>query len=225
MLTFISINIFYIYNNILKNNLLKFVMQLNKDSYGLDKKPTWYIFLLANVIVLVSCLVTWGMLFKGFFNSLKWPTLACNLTAIGLITIFLLIEYRITIPKIVHFQKKWLWWYLIAIIIFLFSIIFNFVFYYFVIQNSNLQVLKNNRANWKFLCHVIIIGLLTLSSIAIQRYARFRIDLDLYRRVHGQNPSTNKKEKISNNKSKPQTQKKDKTANTSSGLLKEMDKN
>ena len=201
-------------------------MQPNNDSSTLKKKPTWYIFLLANVIVLVSCLVTWGMIFTGFSNSsLHLPTLICNLLAMGLIIIFLYIEYRNTIPKIVHFQKKWLYWYLLAIIIFILTIIFNFIFYYFGIQwfSNELAQLAKKRANWKFLFHVIIIGILTLLSITLQRYARFRIDLDIYRRVHGQNVKSNKKEKKPEKKST--SNKTDNTKNTSSGLLNEMDKN
>ena len=198
-------------------------MQPSKDVSILNKKPIWYIFLLANVIILVSCFITWGMIFKGLSNSLHLPILICNLLATALVALFLLIEYRNTIPKIVHFQKKWLWWYLSAITIFVLSIIFNFTFYYFAIQNSNFKQLKTHRTNWKFLLHIIVISILTLVSIALQRYARFRIDLDIYRRIHGQTPSQDKKQQKIKNKTKSVD--KDDTKNISSGLLQGMDKN
>ena len=46
--------------------------------------------------------------------------------------------------------------------------------------------------------YLVIPVLLTLLSVGINRYARFRIDLDVYRRKHGQSYSDKKDLKQSN---------------------------
>lgn len=196
-------------------------MAILRERNDLDKKWTWYLFLLANVCVLIGCAATWMMVAKGQANLLYLPTVICNLIAIVLAAVFMWLESKDTMPKAVHFQKKWLWFYLTALIIFCSSIIFNTVWFVLVLNEGKAFGHANQ---WKLIVYFVITGVLTLVAIGFQRYARFRIDLDIYRRKHGQNPKAKDDAKAEAKAKAKQEKIKKSDAKATSGLLDEIDK-
>ncbi|MCQ2956707.1 MAG: DUF5453 family protein [Mycoplasmoidaceae bacterium] len=72
---------------------------------------------------------------------------------------------------------------------------------------------------------MVITGVLTLVAIGLQRYARYKIDLDIYKRNRGEQP---KKEEIAKDKAKAEKDKakqdKKQKPMASSGLSEEIDK-
>ena len=193
-------------------------MGLIRERTDLDKKPTWYLFILCNLVVLIGCAVTWGMAARGHdLNRLFVPTLVCNLMAIALCALFVYLEIKAIMPKQMHFQKKWLYFYLVALILFLAAILFNAIFYIIAIKDSK-DALKSH--SWQLIVHFAVTGGLTLVSIGFQRYARFKIDLDILRRKHGEeikDKTSPKKEPKKENPIKPSD-----GAKASGGLLEQM---
>ncbi len=191
-------------------------MAILRERTDLDKKPTWYIFLAANVIVLLGCAITYVLfrqpdLKNTFVNYL--PSILCNIIALVLCGLFIWFEAKNTMPKAMHFQRKWLYWYLAALIVFVVAIIFNFIF--LIIFNS--YYFWSNQQTWPLIIYLVITGVLTLIAIGLQRYARFKIDLDIYRRTHGELP---KKEEMEKDQAKAEKTK----VEASSGLADTIDK-
>lgn len=201
-------------------------MPVIREKTDLDKKLNWFIFMGANVVVLLGCAITWILIEQGVGNLLWLPTLICNLVAIGLAGLFGYFEVKDIAPKIMHFQRKWLKFYIIAFSIFVVAILFNVCYYLFFLSKSDLIVLKNQK--WQLIVYFAITGVLTLVSIGFQRYARFRIDLDVYRRKHGEeikNKEDLKKEKKETKpEQKPEEKKQPGQQGASGGLIDQMDK-
>lgn len=197
-------------------------MALFREKTDLDKKGTWYLFLAANLVIILGCAITWALAAKGTLANLWIATLVCNLAAIILCALFIWLEVKNIAPKSMHFQKKWLKFYLVAIILFIAAILFNSMFYVFVINESA----GLTKYSWQLLVHFFVTVGLTLVSIGFQRYARFRIDLDIYRRKHGEEI----KQKAEEEKNKPVQETKkskpskpaDPSAKASGGLLEQM---
>lgn len=164
-------------------------MAILRDRTDLDKKPTWYIFLAANVVMLLGCALTWILYTRDSvqYTVTLIPTLICNIVSIILCGIFLWLEAKGIMAKVAHFRKKWLYWYLAAMIVFIVAIIFNFVFT-FIYNGWHPSHKEEDLAKILLITYFVITALLTLVSIGLQRYARFKIDLDIYRRTHGENP-------------------------------------
>lgn len=190
-------------------------MAILRERTDLDKKPIWYLFLAANVVVLLGTVVTYVLFRKNIPNTMTIfvPTIVCNIVGLVLCGLFIWFEAKSTMPKAVHFQRKWLWWYLAALIIFVVAIIFNFI--YLLIFNS--MYWGGNQQTWPLIIYMVITGVLTLVSIGIQRYARYKIDLDIYRRKHGELP---KKEEMEKDQAKAEKAK----GEASSGLADSIDK-
>lgn len=195
-------------------------MAILRESTDLDKKPVWYLFLASNVLVLLGCVITYIIFARATTNqgSIYFvPSLVCNIVAIILCGLFIWLEAKNTMPKAVHFQRKWLWWYLSALIVFVCSIIFNFAFlmiYYNTTWTPGSDL-------WPLIIYMVVTGVLTLIAIGLQRYARFKIDLDIYRRKHGELP---KKEEIEKDKAKVEKQQAKQDEKASSGLADIIDK-
>lgn len=186
-------------------------MAILREQTDLDKKPTWYIFLAANVIVLLGCAITYILYCQDNIKNTMInyvPSIVCNIIALVLCGFFIWIEARTTMPKAVHFQRKWLRWYLAAMIAFVCSIIFNFIF----LIIFNLLIFWPDKQTWPLIIYMVITGVLTLVAIGLQRYARYKIDLDIYRRKHGELP---KKEEIEKDKKKAEKEKGEKPTVTS----------
>ena len=159
-------------------------MENTKNKNELSKKPTWYLFALCNIIVLIGCVATYAMAIKTDtdLGKLFIPTLVCNLIAVALAILFVYLEQRLIMPKQMHFQRKWLKFYLAAIIIFVCAIVFNSIFFVACINKTS----SFDKKSWQLIVHLVVTGVLTLVAIGFQRYARFKIDLDIYRRNHGE---------------------------------------
>lgn len=196
-------------------------MAILRERTDLDKKPTWYIFLASNVLVLLGCAITY-VLFRQpdvkntFINYL--PSVVCNILALILCGLFIWFEAKNTMPKAVHFQRKWLWWYLAALIIFVCSIIFNFIF---LIIFNNYFWEPTNKQTWPLIIYLVVTGVMTLIAIGLQRYARFKIDLDIYRRTHGELPKKEEMEKDQAKQEKHEAPSKDQA---SAGLKESIDR-
>ena len=177
-----------------------------RERTDLDKKPTWYLFLAANVIVFIGAIVTY-VLFRQANVADKMinfvPTLVCNLVGLGLCGLFIWLEAKGIMNKAMHFQRKWLYWYLTALIIFVVSIIFSFA--YFAIFRTKFFDPSSSvfEKTWPLIIDVVLVGVLTLVSIGFQRYARYKIDLDIYKRNRGELP---KKEEMEKDKAKLEKQ-------------------
>lgn len=165
-----------------------------RERTDLDKKPTWYLFLFANVLVVLGCAITWIMCVQPDVqvNILYVPTLVCNLVSIVLAALFMYFEAKNTMPQVVHFQRKWLWWYLVAIIIFVVALLFDIIF--FVLCSNKMPHTMPGYQTYLIVL-LVVTGVLTLAAMGIQRYARFKIDLDIYRRKHGEMVKKQEEEK------------------------------
>lgn len=191
-----------------------------RERTDLDKKPTWYLFLGSNVIVFLGAIVTY-VLFRQpnpadeIINFV--PTLVCNLVALVMCGLFVWLEAKGIMNKVMHFRRKWLYWYLVALIIFVVAIIFTFtyiaIFRTFFFDPSSSQFDQT----WPLIIDMVLTGVLTLVSIGFQRYARYKIDLDIYKRTHGELP---KKEEIEKDKAKQEKA----DAKASSGLADSIEK-
>lgn len=203
-----------------------------REKTDLDKKPTWYLFLAANVLVLLGCVITYVLLVQPEVTNTPInfvPSIVCNLISLVLCGFFIWLESKNTMPQAVHFQRKWLKWYLAALIVFVGAIVFNFIF--LVVFLTQTGFFWPSKVTWPLIIYMVITGVLTLVSIGLQRYARYKIDLDIYRRKHGELP---KKEEIEKDEakvekeieSKMQDKKKkeiDSTPKASSGLADSID--
>lgn len=198
-------------------------MAILRERTDLDKKPTWYLFLISNVIILIGCAVTFALFYNNQPDSpvLFVPSIVCDLVALLLCGFFVWLEAKGIMNKAMHFRRKWLGWYLAALIVFIVAIIFSFIFivifrtaYYD--QHSSLHSQK-----WPLIIYIVITGVLTLVSIGLQRYARFKIDLDIYKRTHGELPKKEELDKEQAKQEKKEAKQKDKA---SSGLADSIDK-
>lgn len=190
-------------------------MPIGRERTELDKKPTWFIFVGANFSVVLGCAVTWILLARNEGQGLVWiPTLVCNLVGLILCGLFMWFELKDIAPKIMHFQKKWLWIYIVAAIFFILSIIFNVLFFTLYLAE---KYTPGESPMWPLIVYFVITAVLTLVSIGVQRYARFKIDLDVYKRKRGQMPQEKKEEKPA--ESKP----KDDKPKASGGLVDQID--
>ena len=163
-------------------------MPILRERTDLDKKPTWYLFLAANVLVLLGCAITFALFYNGTFrnNPTQYvPTIVCNLVSLVFAGLFIWLEAKGIMNKVMHFRKKWLWFYLSAIIIFIVAIIYTFIFLFIFVH----FYWSGDVGKSALIVDISVAGFLTLLSIGFQRYARFKIDLDLYRRTHGENPN------------------------------------
>lgn len=164
-------------------------MPIFRERTDLDKKPTWYLFLAANVLVLLGCAITFALYYNDTFNKdtgVQYvPTIVCNLVALVAAGFFIWLEAKGIMNKVMHFRKKWLKFYLAALIVFvsavIYTFVFNFVFRHFYFQDPD-------KYKDVLIADIVVAGVLTLVSIGLQRYARFKIDLDMYRRTHGEVP-------------------------------------
>ncbi len=202
-------------------------MALMREHTDLDKKPTWYLFLTANVVVFLGAIITF-VLFKQPEVSndiIKFvPTIVCNLSSMVFCGFFIWLEAKGIMNKAMHFQRKWLYWYLAALIVYLVAIIFSFT-YLIIYRTFYFQPSAWQGQWWPLIIDMVITGLLTLTAIGLQRYARFKIDLDIYRRTHGGQP---KKDEIAKDKAKAEKAKQKKAKSNkpmaSSGLSESIDK-
>ena len=163
-------------------------MPILRERTDLDKKPTWYLFLTANVLVLLGCAITFALFYNDTFktnNATQYvPTLVCNLVALVFAGIFIWLEAKGIMNKVMHFRKKWLWFYLAALIVFVIAVIYTFVFLFIFVH----FYWSDDAGKSVLIADIVVAGVLTLIAIGIQRYARFKIDLDMYRRTHGEVP-------------------------------------
>lgn len=166
---------------------------MNKNKSELTKKPWWYLFLIANILVVLGCAITY-FLFKKIdngtsnFQQIFLPTLICNILSFLVLGFFIVLEYRDIVPKQMHFQKKWIYIYVFSICIFFVAIVFSAIFYIFMRDNW-ITNWNNELKQIMLIVYLVVPALLTLVSVGINRYARFGIDFDVYRRKHGQNPN------------------------------------
>lgn len=168
-------------------------MDMSKNKKELTKKPWWYLFLIANILVILGCAITY-FLFKKIdsgatiFQQIFLPTLICNILSFLVLGFFVVLEYRDIIPKQMHFQKKWIYIYIVSICIFFIAIVFSTIFFIFIRDNW----ITNWNSDLKqimLIVYLLVSTVLSLLSVGINRYARFGIDLDVYRRKHGQSPT------------------------------------
>lgn len=192
-------------------------MPIGRERTELDKKPTWFIFMAANFVVVLGCAITWILFARSDNTGIFWiPTLVCNLVGLVLCGLFMWFELKDISPKIMHFRRKWLWIYVVAAIFFVVAIIFNVMFFVFYLR-ENIEP-SAEMPLWPFIVYFVITAVLTLISIGLQRYARFKIDLDIYRRKRGQMPEQKKEE------SKVEEKPKDVSGQPSGGLKEQIDK-
>lgn len=192
------------------------------DKSELGKKPFWYLFLLANVIVVIGCAVTFALIYKQTDTKkelLVLPTAICNVVAVIPAGFFIWLELKDISPKVMHFQKKWLKFYIVSASFFVATILFNALF--FIIASKYESAYSTKR--WMWIIYLVISLVLSLISIAFQRYARYRIDLDVYRRRHGEEIKDNEPKKPEEAKSEKPVEPSDVKTPTG-GLLDQMDK-
>lgn len=181
-------------------------MPILRERTDLDKKPTWYLFLAANVLVLLGCAITFALFYNDTFknNTTQYvPTIVCNLVALVLSGLFIWLEAKGIMNKSMHFRKKWLWFYLSALIVFVVAIIYTFIFLFIFVHFYWSEDVRKT----VLIADIVVAGFLTLVAIGLQRYARFKIDLDMYRRTHGEIPKAeeNAKEEAKRKETKSTT--------------------
>lgn len=197
--------------------------KVNKAELG--KKPYWYLFLLANVIVIVGCAITFAFIYKEkdiAKNLLSLPTLICNVAAVIPAGFFVWLELRDISPKIMHFHKKWLTFYIVSASFFVLTILFNTLFFCIASRYQEVMI-KGSTKKWIWIIYLVITVVLSLVSIGFQRYARYRIDLDVYRRKHGEEIKDNESKKPEEVKAEKPVEPSEVTTPTG-GLIDQMDK-
>ncbi len=194
-------------------------MPIGRERNELDKKPTWFIFVAANFLVVLGTAITWILWARSDNQGVYFvPTLVCNLLGIILCGLFIWLELKDIAPKMMHFQRKWLWYYAASAIVFVVAIIFNACFFFGYLKSHVDPIVPLDIAKcWPLLIFLLITLVLTLVSIGLQRYARFKIDLDIYKRKRGQMPQQPKEEKP--DEKKPQ----DSSPKATGSLVEQMD--
>ncbi len=161
-------------NNNNKNNKdlnRKVLEDANEEKFNVSW--TWYIFLLANVILLIGAAITWILCSNGL-EYLYVPTLVCNLLSFVPLCIFLYFELKQIIPQRFHVKMKWYYFILSAVILFGVNIIIS-CFIIFIPTTSNTTCMIN----------FIVLVVLSLVCVGLYRYGRFHIDKEIYCRRHG----------------------------------------
>ena len=150
---------------------------------------TWYIFVIANFLIVLGVAITWIVFsVEGTNIQLAFlPTLICNLCSLLIIGLFIFFENKQISPKIHHFQKKWLKFYIISMLVYFIAFILSIVSFLLV----SIGGLKPNVAadasmiTTIYIIFFSLVAVISAISTGIYRYARFKIDLDLYRRKRG----------------------------------------
>lgn len=173
---------------------------MNKENIK-DKNPnkwTWYLFLFANIIFLVGIGIAWIILRNNANPISYWyvSIIVCDIVAAILITIFFYFETQELFYLKMHVPRKCFFFYLWSGVFFVAALIFTMIMTPFI---------KPHSLNDTTLLMALLFGVsafLTLVSVGLYRYGKFKIELAIYRRRHGE--TQKKQEEI--NKEKTQLQ-------------------
>lgn len=152
------------------------------SSKQIKTKWTWYLFLVANVFLVLGVAITWILFHESFeFSIIILPISILGILGIITMIVFYWFESKELILIRQHVNKKWFNYYLLAGIAYIFNLIITFALVFI-----DINVIPDFFRMQMFIIIFVVVALISLISIGLYRYGRFRIDLDLYRRKRGE---------------------------------------
>ncbi|MDR3257417.1 MAG: DUF5453 family protein [Mycoplasmataceae bacterium] len=149
---------------------------------------TWYLFLIANILVVVGISISWGINGRGVDITYAWiPVVICNCIAIILIALFYFFDSKEIYLVKQHVPQKYFKLYFVAGFVFIANLIFIFTFIACLKFISSPTIWGQNwLINGPYAILFGVSALISLISVGLYRYARFKIDLTLLRRRRGE---------------------------------------
>ncbi len=147
-----------------------------------------YLFFVGNVLIFLGCAITTILFVKKAKINRDWyfllPTMICNFFSFLFVGCFLFKKTKIILYQTFHFQKKWLYFYMLGVTLYLFAFLFDSIFC--MIAKSNIK------SNWSektiqicLAVYVVLVMLLTSLAIFFQRFAQGKIDYEIEQKRHG----------------------------------------
>ena len=147
-----------------------------------------YLFFVANVLIFLGCAITTILFVKKTRINRDWyfllPTMICNFFSFIFVGWFLFKKTKIILYQTFHFQKKWLYFYMLGITLYLIAFLFDSIFC--------MTAKSNIKWNWSektiqicLAIYVILVMLLTSLAIFFQRFAQGKIDYEIEQKRHG----------------------------------------
>ena len=147
-----------------------------------------YLFFVANFLIFLGCAVTTILFVKKTRINRDWyfllPTMICNFFSFIFVGWFLFKKTKIILYQTFHFQKKWLYFYMLGITLYLIAFLFDSIFC--------MTAKSNIKWNWSektiqicLAIYVILVMLLTSLAIFFQRFAQGKIDYEIEQKRHG----------------------------------------
>lgn len=147
-----------------------------------------YLFFVANVLIFLGCAITTILFVKREKVNHDWyfllPTMICNLFSFILIGLFLFKKTKIIFYQSLHFQKKWLYFYMIGIVFYLVAVLFDSIFCMIIKSNIRLNW-SRNIINVCLTIYVVLIMFLTALAIFFQRFSQGKINYEIDQKKHG----------------------------------------
>lgn len=173
----------------------------NKNEKTIIEKPTfktsytYYIFLLCNFVVMLGLAIC--LIFTKNQNpdfDFKLPVIVCNIVSLFIFSAFLYLESRIILPYRFHINHKWYGWFITSIVIFAIILITSTVIVCLPVGWT---------MGWAIGLFSGCVGV-SLISVGIYRYGRFRIDKEIFQRKNGIYAEQEKIEKQKHERSRQQ---------------------
>ena len=147
-----------------------------------------YLFFVANVLIFLGCAITTILFVKKTKINRDWyfllPTMICNFFSFIFVGWFLFKKTKIILYQTFHFQKKWLYFYMLGITLYLIAFLFDSIFC--------MTAKSNIKWNWSektiqicLAIYVILVMLLTSLAIFFQRFAQWKIYYEIEQKRHG----------------------------------------
>ena len=147
-----------------------------------------YLFFVANVLIFLGCAITTILFVKKTRINRDWyfllPTMICNFFSFIFVGWFLFKKTKNILYQTFHFQKKWLYFYMLGITLYLIAFLFDSVFC--------MTAKSNIKWNWSektiqicLAIYVVLVMLLTSLAIFFQRFAQGKIDYEIEQKRHG----------------------------------------
>jgi hypothetical protein len=144
----------------------------------------------ANVLIIMGIAITWGIFGKiGNTNNVSYiPIIVCNILSGALMGLFYFFDSREIYLVRQHIPRQYFTLYFLGGFIFVFNLIFVFIMIGFIDQIFE-AFNQSSRVNVSFGIIFGISALISLVTIGVYRYARYKIDLTLYLRRRGKTPN------------------------------------
>lgn len=147
-------------------------------------KWTWYLFLFTNIVLLTGIGISWVIIANNGAVQSHWyvSIVVCDIISMGLAMIFYYFETKELFYLKMHVPHQCFYYYLSSGIIFLIALLFTMV------MTPSITKISPGYTNitLPFALLFGITGFLTLISIGLYRYGKFKIEVAIYKRRHGE---------------------------------------